>query len=93
MHLHNLLKIVSCITFTYALRSCSALYEEITLNIHKRLLFTPEEFFLQKEFTFHMEYAGAWVHEKLLGKVKKHHFILFMSYICGCSFCSLKEPD
>jgi hypothetical protein len=21
-----------------------------------------------------MEYAGAWVHEKLLGKVKRHHF-------------------
>jgi hypothetical protein len=37
-----------------------------------------------------MEYAGAWVHEKLLGKVKRHRFILFTSYIYGFF---LKEPD
>ncbi len=29
---------------------------------------------MQKEFTFHMEYAGDWIHEKVLGEKKVRHF-------------------
>ncbi len=43
---------------------------------------------MQKEFTFHMEYAGDWIHEKVLGEEKVRQFEICINIWGGGVGCT-----